>query len=87
MKRISELTVDQMKKDHEAQQWKELTLGIDQLKEKYVYPFGKINPIKDREQFAQKTFQSSTNQIGGNTSVLSGINPTHGSLMQEDSLF
>ena len=28
-KRKAELTIGNMKRDHEAQQWKELTLGID----------------------------------------------------------
>jgi hypothetical protein len=33
-----------------ASQWAELNTGIDQWKQKYLYPFGAIAPIGDDEK-------------------------------------
>ena len=48
--RFNELTIANMKQElaDEAleSKWKELNMGIDQWKHKYLYPFGNIEPIK-----------------------------------------
>ena len=51
--RFAELTIAKMKQElaDEAleSKWKELNMGIDQWKHKYLYPFGNIEPIKTKE--------------------------------------
>ena len=51
--RFAELTIAKMKQElaDEAleSKWKELNMGIDQWKHKYLYPFGNIEPIKAKE--------------------------------------
>ena len=57
-KRFAELTISKMKQElaDEAleSKWKELNMGIDQWKHKYLYPFGNIAPIQ-----IQKTAETS----------------------------
>ena len=47
--RFSELTIDKMRQEQADEalegKWKELNMGIDQWKHKYLYPFGNIAPI------------------------------------------
>ena len=35
-----------------ASKWRELNMGIEQWKMKYLFPFGKINPIGQDEENA-----------------------------------
>ena len=59
--RFSELTVSKMRQElaDEALEgkWKELNMGIDQWKHKYLYPFGNIAPIDIK---SVETTQAST---------------------------
>lgn len=64
MRCFEDLTVAKMRQElaDEAleQKWKELNMGIDQWKHKYLYPFGKIAPILSSE--VQQKNQNSTLQ-------------------------
>ena len=48
-KAIEKLTIARMKQEMQDEalekKWKELNMGIDQWKHKYLYPFGNIEPI------------------------------------------
>jgi hypothetical protein len=56
---ISKLTVDNLQQDiiddRQEQKWKELNMGIDQWKHKYLYPFGQIQPKKQTEAVSKET--------------------------------
>ena len=49
-KAIEKLTIAKMKQEMQDEalekKWKELNMGIDQWKHKYLYPFGNIEPIQ-----------------------------------------
>lgn len=52
--RFSELTIAKMRQElaDEAleSKWQELNMGIDQWKHKYLYPFGNIAPITEKDR-------------------------------------
>ena len=64
-KRIESLTVENMIQEREdeklAAKWKELNMGIEQWKHKYLFPFGAILPISDQE-YQKKLAASQTSQ-------------------------
>ena len=53
-KLFENLTISKMRQElaDEAleKKWKELNMGIDQWKHKYLYPFGQIEPIPASQQ-------------------------------------
>ena len=57
--RFSELTIAKMRQElaDEAleSKWKELNMGIDQWKHKYLYPFGNIAPIEAKNSLETAT--------------------------------
>ena len=65
-KLFENLTIAKMRQElvDEAleKKWKELNMGIDQWKHKYLYPFGNIEPIQPS---SEQSTQAST-VVGGN---------------------
>ena len=100
---FEKLTVDKMRQElaDEALEakWKELNMGIDQWKHKYLYPFGNIAPIQstNRKTSALPDIKGNMSIMGGrannNSLITSHTNektrnhPSNDITLQQDSLY